>query len=716
MALPPSHRVLLAALCVLSLARLVAAAAPEGRIEFFERKIRPVLLQYCAECHSAKEGETNGGLSIDTRSGMRTGGDSGPAVVPKDKEASLILAAIRHETFEMPPDQKLPEKVIADFERWIEMGADDPRDGKAPPPKPKTIDFAKAREFWSFQPPTRHVPSATKRNDWIRRPLDGFVLARLENEGLTPAAEADRRTLIRRLSFDLTGLPPTPEEVIAFVDDEASDAYERLVDRLLASPHYGERWARVWMDVARYAEDQAHIVGNNKSLFYPNAYLYRDWLIAALNQDMPYDRFLRLQLASDTFEPESQEHVAALGFLGLGPKYYGRGNPAVRAEEWEDRVDVVSRGLLGLTVACARCHDHKYDPIATEDYYALAGVFASTAMYNRPLDDNHKKKKDGNAENPEESIHVVRDRTPVDLNVFIRGDIKNKGPVVERSFLQVLSPSPRPLTNGSGRAQLADAIVERDNPLTARVIVNRVWARHFGQPLVGTPSNFGMLGSRPTHPDLLDDLAVRFMDHGWSLKWLHREIALSATYRQSSQGAPETLKADPGNKLLGHMNRRRLDVEQWRDSLLSVTGLLNEDLGGTSIEPDDLATPRRTVYSRISRFQLHPLLAKFDFPDPNAHSALRPHTTTPLQKLFAINSPFMVELGDALLARLDAEVGSSDSARIERCYQLLLGRSPSSAERTLAEAFLGPDVSARPQRWRNLAQALLATNEMIILD
>ncbi|HEY8503940.1 MAG TPA: DUF1549 and DUF1553 domain-containing protein, partial [Gemmataceae bacterium] len=409
------------------------------------------------------------------------------------------------------------------------------------------------KAFWSFQRPQRHDPPAVRDTDWPRRRIDRFVLARLEAAGLAPSPEADRRTLIRRVTFDLTGLPPTPEEVDAFVADESPDAYERLVERLLASPAYGEHMARPWLDVARYAEDQAHIVGNDKSLFYPNAYLYRDWVIAALNADMPYDRFVKLQLAADHLEPGQEANLAALGFIGLGPKYYGRNNPAVMADEWDDRVDTVTRGLLGLTVACARCHDHKYDPISQKDYYSLAGVFASTRMFNRPLEGKAEPDKKDKDRAPDHAMHIIRDGEPTDLHVFLRGDVKNKGELAPRRFLSVLSDGePRPFKTGSGRLELAEAIACRENPLTARVIVNRVWAGHFGRALVGTPSNFGALGEPPTHPELLDWLALELMRRGWSLKEMHRLMVLSSTYRMSSRPEPQAEQADPLNKLWHH--------------------------------------------------------------------------------------------------------------------------------------------------------------------
>jgi hypothetical protein len=625
------------------------------------------------------------------------------------------------------------------------MGAPDPRHSAPGAAAVKSsIDLAEARQFWAFQPPKRHPAPVVQKGEWVQRPIDAFILARLEASQLQPSAPADRRMLARRLSFDLIGLPSSPEEVEAFERDDSPKAYENLVERLLASPHFGERWARLWLDVARYAEDQAHIVGNDKSLFYPNAYLYRDWVIAALNDDVPYDRFLKLQLAADLME--EPEQLPALGFIGLGPKYYRRNAKEVMAEEWEDRVDVVTRGLLGLTVACARCHDHKFDPIPTEDYYALAGVFSSTEMFNQPLDGTKETEKKGQAKNPEEALHIVRDGNVADLPVFLRGNVENEGPPAPRHFLQVLSTeTPKPFTHGSGRLELAEAIVDPQNPLTARVLVNRVWGEMFGRPLVATASNFGKLGEPPTHPELLDDLAVRFMENGWSLKWLLREMAMSATYQQSSiancgvriaeleQGSSlptsnpnseiQNLKSeiqnpqslDPANTLLWRMNRKRLDVERWRDAILSVAGRLDPAVGGPSIDPQQPEETRRTLYARISRLDLNDMLSLFDFPDPNAHSDHRNATTTPLQKLFVLDSPWMVRQADALAERLEREGGASTEARIDFAYRLLYNRPPRQEEMTLVVEYLGPE-EGRQERWREYAQVLLAASELLFVD
>jgi hypothetical protein len=692
----------------------VAADEPSReQVEFFEKKIRPVLVAQCYKCHSSQSAKVKGGLLLDTREGLRTGGDSGPAIVPGDPEASRLLKALRYEDLEMPPGGKLPGAILADFETWVRMGAADPRDGRAA--AGRRIDLEAGKQFWSFQPPRRHAPPAVRHGAWPQRAIDAFVLARLEQAGLEPNPPADRRTWLRRISFDLIGLPPTLEEIEAFVQDPSPEARERVVERLLASPHYGERWARMWLDVVRYGEDQAHIVGNDQSLTYPNAYLYRDWLIRALNEDLPYDRFLKLQLAADLLEPEDPSNQPALGFIGLGPKYYDRRKPAVMADEWEDRVDVVGRGLLGLTVACARCHDHKFDPILTEDYYALAGVFASTEMFNRPLFAGPPRKEDARDKAPRDSLHIVREGKPADLPVYIRGDVTNKGPIVPRHFLQVLcGGEPRPFQLGSGRAELAEAIADPHNPLTARVLVNRVWALTFGRPLVGTPSNFGALGERPSHPELLDDLAVRFVEAGWSLKWLLREIVLSTAYGQSGRADSRQRAADAENRLLGRMNRRRLSVEAWRDAILAAAGNLEGTVGGPSVNPQDPRERRRTVYSAVSRLELNRMLALFDYPDPNVHADRRVETTTPLQKLFVLNSPFLVAQARALAGRLNAEE-DADSQRIERAYRLLYGRAPTEAEVQLGIEFLqGGDEHAT--RWQQYAHVLLAANELLFVD
>ncbi len=565
------------------------------------------------------------------------------------------------------------------------------------------FDYVKAQDFWSFKVPVSIPEKPVKNSEWVRKPHDAFVLARQEEAGLSPNPAADAHTLLRRVSFDLTGLPPDWESMRKL-------PYEEQIDILLDSPHFGERWARLWLDVARFAEDQAHIVGSNGALTYPNAYRYRDWVIHALNDNLPYDDFLRHQLAADLIDPKNEEMHFALGFMGLGPKYYRRGDLAVMADEWEDRVDTLTRGVLGLTVSCARCHDHFFDPIPTSDYYALAGVFASTEMFNKPMVEDCEMKPDGNTKKPVDADHLVREAKAVkDLPVYERGDTTAPGEKVARGFLTVLGGGERVSFSkeNSGRLELANELVSPTNPLTARVWVNRVWGELFGQPLVSTTSNFGSLGERPTHPELLDDLSYRFMHDGkWSLKWLVKEIVLSATYRQSSDLLEEKVEEDVANTFLWRMNRRRLPVEMWRDSLFAVSGDLDRKIGGPSFAVSDLKARRRAVYAQVSRLQLDPMLALFDFPDPNLHSPGRSETTTPIQKLFVMNHPLVVARGEALAAGMQ---GSPEEA-IDKAYAMLFGRSPLEEERNLGLEYL------KGNSRKDYAQALLASNEFSWLD
>ncbi|HEV8542439.1 MAG TPA: DUF1549 and DUF1553 domain-containing protein, partial [Verrucomicrobiae bacterium] len=515
------------------------------------------------------------------------------------------------------------------------------------------IDWQKEQEFWSFQKPVQHPLPSVWQKVWPSQPIDFFVLATLEAKGLKPSPEASKRTLIRRVTFDLTGLPPTPEEVTAFLLDTRPDAYAQLVERLVESRAFGERLASLWLPLARYAEDQAHQVGDDTKFFYPYAYKYRAWVIGAFNHDLPYDRFIKMQLAADKYGCEGQENLPALGFLGLGPKYYNRNRIDVMADEWEDRVDTLSRTMLGLTVACARCHDHKFDPITTHDYYALAGVFASTKMVNKvpgeaaPDVVGEGQKAPSAKEMSSATIHMVEDGEIKNLNIFIRGNPERKGELAERSLPRILcNGEPKPFQDGSGRKELAEAIGSPDNPLTARVFVNRIFGSFFGRPLVSTPSNFGHSGQPPSNPELLDDLAVRFMQEGWSVKSLVREIVLSSTYKQRSTISisgqfKDAARIDPENLMLWHMNRKRLSVEEWRDSVLFTCNQLS-DRGGKSLELDDPKNFRRTVYGRVSRLKLNDTFMQFDYPDANVHAEKRTVTTTPIQKLFMLNSPFVL--------------------------------------------------------------------------
>ena len=582
--------------------------------------------------------------------------------------------------------------------------------------KTTSIDWAKAREWWAYQAPQKSGLPAVSNRAWPSQRIDHFILAKLDSRNLAPSPKAPRRTLGRRLYLDLTGLPPTPSEMAAFLSDETGDAYERLVEELMQRHAFGERLASMWLNNVRYAEDQAHQVGANTAFFYPNAYRYREWVIDAFNNDVPYNDFIRKQLAADLLKKSATEDLPALGYIGLGHKYYNRGRLEVKAEEWAEQVDTLTRSLLGVTVACAQCHDHKYDAFTQKDYYALAGVFASTDLVDRMADGSEIKKDTESAKKRLGTIHMVRDKKPQDLHVFLRGNTESKGEVVPRRFLRVLSKGePKPFTQGSGRLELADSIVSPGNPLTARVVVNRVWSMFFGRGLVTTPSNFGLLGARPSHPALLDDLAVRFMENGWSMKRLIREIVLSSTYRQCSDESEANREIDPENTYLWRMNRRRLSIEQWRDSILAAGDNLDR-LGGKSLELTDKKNVRRTVYGRVSRKKLNDMLMQFDYPDANVHAAKRSATTTAMQKLFVMNNPFMVEQAKRLAKRVAGEGVAASAEQVQSIYSILYSRQPSAAELDLALGFLQLPAESQLTRWEQYSHALLAANEMSYID
>jgi cytochrome c553 len=717
----------------LSAAEAIDVKNPE---EFFEKSVRPLLATRCLECHGEKDPEA--GLQLNSRHKMVRGGENGPAIVPGEPEKSLLITAIHYgdDGPQMPPKGKLSEDQIATLTAWVKIGA--PWPDTAATIRVPTADATfkiepEDRAFWSFQPVIAHSPPPVKDAAWPKREVDHFILIKLETAGLAPSQPADKRTLIRRATFDLIGLPPTPEEVEAFLADQSPGAFAKVVERLLESPHYGERWTRHWLDLARYGEDQAHTFQSRK---YPNGFRYRDWLIAAFNRDLPYDQFLKEQLAADLLPgDDKRERLPALGFFALGPVYYG---DRKMLDQFDDRIDTLTRTTLGLTVACARCHDHKFDPISTEDYYSLAGVVASTEYIEEPLvspeeveahdkglsDDDKKKKV-----KKYPFIHAIKDAAaPVAMRVHIRGSAENLGGEAPRRFLSILSPDePRPFASGSGRLELAESIASQDNPLTARVMVNRMWRHHFGEGLVRTPSNFGALGERPTHPELLDYLAARFIASGWSIKAMHREMMLSAAYQQASRfdGAKATVDAD--NRLLWRMNRRRLEVEAWRDAMLAVAGTLDNTVGGPSLELTDANNRRRTLYGVVSRHRLDDLLRLFDFPDPNLTSDKRPITTVPLQQLFVLNSDFMANNAKALAERLKA-AGDSDESRVRAAFVRLYARPPSDRELQLGLTFLAAssdsntaqDAAAaeadKLTRWERYAQVLLSANEFLYVD
>ena len=935
---PENHVLLMGLLVLLALAAPSFAAEPNAAdIAFFEKKIRPVLVEHCYQCHSEeaqKNRKLKGELRLDTRKGLLKGGESGAAIVPGKTDEGLLLSALRYDDLEMPPKGKLSAVVIADFEKWIRLGAPDPRNDASN--SPPAIDWEKSRKYWAFQQPTEHAAPKVKDASWPKNDIDRFVLAELEKRRLKPVRAANKRELIRRATFDLTGLPPTTEEIEAFEKDGSPGAFEKIVDRLLKSPHYGERWGRYWLDVARYADDKALAYANP----WPHAWRYRDWVVKALNDDMPYDRFVRLQLAGDLLtEPKTDYtlRLAGLGFQGLGA-FYHKGSVAeqVKADELDDRIDTLSRGLLGLTVGCARCHDHKYDPIPTRDYYSLASAYngaqwneiamaspeviarynegqrrikeqgemirqwlgdigrregrkqfgnisqymqvawrmnvlqakgvktsdeeiaqreklhpyfvnrfrtflkpqakgeaikrfpqlkewiehdakdqkiaryeetrvpdairqiadqlqklAETSLQERQRlnseyekavaqakSDEEKKtikrqllaKKheqflkniwldavgplhaaDGNTErqllSEQEKPQLVAMRAELGkrkqsaspkypivhgvsgggaaMPIYIRGNVKRKGDSAQAGFLQILRRADKSNDNNEPSSQkftrldLANAICSPKNPLTARVIVNRVWQHHFGRGIVATASNFGLTGDRPTHPELLDTLAVLFMESGWSLKWLHRELMLSSVYQLSADRDAHNVVDDPGNSLLWRFTPRRLGVEAWRDAILAVSGRLNRTIGGPAISLTEMSHVRRTLYGMVSRRDPDKMLIAFDFPDANVSSARRDVTTVPQQQLFVLNSDFMIQSAQALAARLEKSA-STDEQRIALAYRWAYARAATADEIQFSLKFLKIAAENRGEdqlsAWGQLAQAILAANEFTWID
>ncbi len=904
---------------------LLGASAQAGPVtlreaEFFEKHIRPLLADKCFKCHGPSK--QKGGLRLDSAAAFARGGDNGSSIKPGDPDSSLLIQAVRHSgERKMPPDGKLKPEQIGALAAWVKMGA--------PWPIAATETVAEAwRKHWAFQPVARVPVPAVKNSAWVRTPLDHFVLAKLEQKGLSPAAAADRRTLLRRVTFDLIGLPPTPEEVAAFEADRAPDAFARVVDRLLASPHYGERWGRYWLDVARYADNKGYVFFIEKD--FPWAYTYRDYVIRSFNEDLPYDQFILQQLAADRLpRGKDQRSLAALGFVTLGGRFMNN-----QQDILDDRIDVVTRGLMGLTVSCARCHDHKFDPIPAQDYYSLYGVFASSvepvvppllepppktevyakfekemkareqkladflqgkfstlltesrtraaayllaanAMRNRPNAGEYMLLADGGDLNPsmitrwkdyldrtrkrhhpvfapwhalaglpekefavkapavleqllnagpakpinplvakalkelplrtlkevaerysgllnqvdktwqdlasrypatpsaaEEELRQVfhgpdaapnvarsqfndlmllPDRAsqaklqellksveqwratgpgappramaledaavPYQPHVFKRGNPNMLGEAVPRRFLRVLAGEKRqPFTQGSGRLELAGAIVDRNNPLTARVLVNRVWQHHFGAGLVRTPSDFGLRSDPPSHPELLNYLAANFMDNGWSTKKLHRLILLSAVYQQKSDDRPECRRIDPENTLLWRMNRQRLDFEAMRDALLAVSGRLDRSAGGPPVR--NILAPqatRRTVYAYLDRLNFPGIFRTFDVPSPDATSPQRDTTTVAPQALFFLNNPFLLECSRGLLRRPEVKAEGAVTKRIMLLYRLAFGRQPGTDEMDLAREYLNHGKGSAGA-WEQYAQALLLANEFVFID
>ena len=789
---------------------LPRAARTDEKLDFYEKKVRPLLVDRCYKCHSATSSKLQAGMRVDRRGGLLAGGDSGPAIKPGDAASSLLFKAVSYTggVSEMPPDAKLPAPAIDDLRKWIDDGAVMPDDADLAAPKPRPVDIEQGRRFWSFQPVRTSPPpsaSSPERTRGVAGRLDAFVQQQLAANDLVASPEAERRVLIRRLSFALRGLPPAFDDVQEFTADDAPDAYARLVDRYLASPAYGQRWARHWLDVARFAEDNPTSEQTCKPPRFP--FRYRDWVVDAMNEDLPYDDFVRRQLAADLL-PVAPEQIAALGFLGLSPVYHKEPKlsadviTVIVADEWDERLDTITRGFLGLTVACARCHDHKFDPIRTDDYYALAGVMASTQLVEWPLTattvevaaqltevqrqltdtelrfDYAKKMRDtakvegrdqreyvfdalreelklkslkatplfqgpiANAvrdaglwidgHDPDWTLLDYRPGIARDLPVFLRGNPAAPGRVVPRGFIQVLSrttasssPSASPggssaRRSASGRLELAEAIVTDAAPLTARVIVNRIWSWQFERGLVGTPSNFGRLGDAPTHPELLDDLAARFIESNWSMKWLQREIVTSATWRQSSRPTARLNEVDPDNRRLARMTRHRLEPEPWRDALLSVSEQLDLTPRGPSQSLDDVKTVRRSIYGTVSRQKPADVLRLFDFPDAKSHCETRTPTTTPLQQLYLLNSPLIQHharlTAESVLMRRD-----DPATTVRELFHRILLRDPTDEELSASLEFVQSGGSDSPlpgsvKAWSVLAHSLLATNEFLYVD
>lgn len=755
-----------------------SAISPE-QAAFFETKIRPVLVDSCYECHSKEAGQKKGGLSLDTRFALRDGGNSGPGVVPGKLEESWVWLAVSHteSDYEMPPKNKLPDYVIEDFKTWIEMGAPDPREGeKAVDSK---IDIEAGKQFWSFQPPRREAPPVVKAQEWAKTGIDRFIYAGLESEGLEPARPADAHAILRRLCFDLIGMPPTLEFTKQFHrawKDDPDKAIQTTVDRLLLSSQFGERWGRHWLDVARYAESNGK--GANQS--FPNAWRYRDYVIDSFNEDKPFDRLILEQLAGDLIpinsDKDRQENLIATGFLAIGPKdLREKSSRQFTMEMIDEQINTTSTAFLGLTVSCARCHDHKTDPIPTLDYYALAGVFLSSnthygtdgiggrfnqgeliqlplasemvetftaaeiakmqtelvgvkealsvlhnekrARMQMAAEDNVEnggkrgsaKKLRAKASELEErlgslngagtvkayAMGMADKEQPVNSHVLVRGEIDSPAQVVPRGFLQVLDHSPATIReDSSGRLEMAQWIASNRNPLTARVFVNRVWEKLFGLGLVASVDNFGTTGQAPTHPELLDYLAIQFMDSGWSLKKLVREIVLTRTYQQSSEFHSPNYSKDPENNFLWRAAPKRLDAESFRDTILAATGQLKlerpfrspvaehglEEFGRRG-SPDAVSDfpPYRSVYLPPIRDAMPEFIEVFDGADPNIATGSREVSNGAEQSLFLMNSPFIREQANHFADLLQQDANQmGDQVRL--AFKRVYGRPPSKGE------------------------------------
>ena len=657
------------AVYVVALSFFSSQACCDEREDQFEREIRPLLIDKCVSCHGADKQE--GGLRLDSRQQLLSGTRDLPALVNlTDVDSSRLLQVIRYseDDTKMPPKEKLADHQIAAVRHWIVSGAY----------WPESIEFGKAaavdkdawRNHWAFQPISD--PALPEIGDANWHPIDVFIRDRLNSKGIQPSALADRKTLVRRLSYAITGLPPNAADIAAVAahsDPVASAKWiSEYINRLLGSPQYGERWARYWLDISRYADTKGYVFQEDRE--YKDAWRYREWVIRALNDNMPYDEFLKRQIAADQL-PGSDDpaQLAAMGFFTLGRRFLNNNQDII-----DDRIDVLSRGTMGLTVSCARCHDHKFDPIPTADYYSLFGVF----------DSSHEPKDEPS------TLRLVDHDKPREPVIFVRGSAGNRGERVSRHFLTALSDGePTAFAKGSGRLELAEKIASPDNPLTARVAVNRIWMKLLGNGLVDSPSDFGVRTDKPSHPELLDHLTTWFIRNNWSQKALIRYIVLSHTWQQSSNPRPELATIDPENRLLARMPRRRLDFEAFRDSLLSVAGKLDTTVGGPSADiTSEPFTYRRTVYARIDRQNLPNLFRTFDFASPDNHAAQRYETTVPQQALFQLNNPFVMSMAESLADRATADAAGDQQKAALSLFESILQRTATSTESDWSLQFL----------------------------
>lgn len=785
----------------------------------FLQDVLPVLQEHCFECHSHDAGKIEGGLVLDSRSGWATGGDSGPALVPGEPDQSLLISAIRYDGHEMPPSGKLPDELIARLERWVADGAHDPRVSEAAQAD-KMLDPESGRNHWAFQPVDDPPLPSVAHDEWPLADVDRFVLAALEEQGLHPVGDADRYTWLRRVTFDLTGLPPTPDEIRAFESDRSPQAFAAVVDRLLGSRAFGERWARHWLDLVGYADQ----IGTSNSVFAQFAWRYRDYVIDSLNSDKPFDRFIREQIAGDLLPCETVEEQAgnltATGFLVLGDIEIVEADKAkLLVDIVDQQVNKVGKAFLAMTLECARCHAHKFDPVTLQDYYGMAGFFHSTStvfktdrgvwsdvnildlpetetqqtertaqqaahaaqlqQWQQQLQEVEERKSALDKQLEDETLAqeqreaLTRDRdeaskligslkrdiqhaefftptvpkvhgvhdvaSPSDMRITIRGNPRALGDSVPRGYLSVISDSQPAIADGeSGRRQLADWIADPQNPLTARVAVNRVWQKLFGEGIVRSVDYFGLPGERPSHPELLDHLAARFLSDGWSVKRLIRSLTLSRTYRLSCAHDAANQLVDPDNRLLWRMNRVRLDAEALRDAMLFVSGQLRPSVGGPAmplefpenvggLDPKDVNPPsfrlsrwrpeqeyQRTIYLPVIRSSGQPgpgeLRNVFDFPQPSMFTGRRSITAVPTQALFLMNSPVVKRHAAALAERTQAEQ-ADDRQRLELLWLTLLNRPITDSEQDAAAEFL---TATGEQGWTELCHALLASNEFLM--